>query len=60
MGLRLSGKSWAPLLPGLIGSDRELYLQSGRLRSILPGGARLAAHPRRGGILHGKDAQEEA
>ena len=26
--------------------------------SVLPGGARLAAHPRCGGFLHGKDAQE--
>ena len=40
--------------------DSELYLQSCRLRSILPGGARLVAHPCRGGLLHGKAAQEEA
>ena len=40
--------------------DRELYLQNRRLSSILPGGARLAAHPCRGGLLHGKTAQEEA
>ena len=39
--------------------DRELYLQSRRLSSILPGGALMAAHPCRGGLLHGKTAQEE-
>ena len=40
--------------------DRELYLQSCRPGLLLPGGARLAAHPCRGGLLHGKDAQEAA
>ena len=36
--------------------DRELHLQSRGSGLLLPGGARLAAHPRRGGLLHGKAA----
>ena len=55
-GLKAIGQKLGSLLPGL---DRELYLQSCRLRSIFPGGARLAAHPCRGGLLHRKAAQEE-
>ena len=59
-GLEAIGKKLGSLLPGLIGSNRELCLQSCRLSSVLPGGARLAAHPCRGGLLHGKNAQEAA
>ena len=36
--------------------DRELHLQSRGPGFLLPGEARLAAHPCRGGLLHGKAA----
>ena len=56
-GVKAIGKKLGSLLPGL---DCELYLQSRWPGFLLPGGARLAAHTCRGGLLHGKAAQEEA
>ena len=59
-GLEAIGKKLGSLLPGLIGSIVNYIFKAAGSGLLLPGGARLAAHPRRGGILHGKAAQEEA
>ena len=56
-GLKAIGQKLGSSCPGS-SADRELYLQSRRPGLLLPGGARLAAHPCRGGLLHGKVAQE--
>ena len=59
-GLEAIGKKLGSLLPGLIGSIVSyIFKAAGSVLSFL-GGARLAAHPCRGGLLHGKAAQEEA
>ena len=53
-GLLAIGKKLPPARAHRL--DRELHLQSRGSGFLLPGGARLAAHPCRGGLLHGKAA----
>ena len=58
-GLKAIGQKLGSLLPGLIGSIVcYIFKAAGSVLSFL-GGARLAAYPRCGGLLHGKAAQEE-